>query len=93
MIVDLLMTILMLVCMAYQLTGNFAHEVLGMVLLVVFILHHILNRHWYGALSKGRYRKLRVMLTLTNAVLLVFNTADDGYWDCFIPRFVSAVSP
>ena len=52
-IVDICMTILLLCLMAYQVTGEEAHEWIGMVMTALVVVHQILNRRWYGAIFKG----------------------------------------
>ena len=59
--VDLGMTILLFVLMAYQLTGDFAHEWAGAAMFLLFIAHHILNRRWFASLGKGRWSPLRIL--------------------------------
>ena len=49
-IVDATMTVLLLLLMAYQVTGEMAHEWISMGMTVLVIVHQILNRKWYGAL-------------------------------------------
>ena len=44
MTVDLAMTVILLLLMGYSRIGETAHEVLGVCMLTLFILHHILNR-------------------------------------------------
>lgn len=68
--VDIGMTVLLFVLMAYQLTGQFAHEWAGAVMLVVFAAHHILTRQWFLSLGKGKYAPLRVIQTAVDALLL-----------------------
>ena len=68
--VDIAMTILLLVLMAYYITGNLLHEWLGAALYLLFILHHLLNLPWYRALLKGRYRAVRTAHTILNFLLL-----------------------
>ena len=51
-IVDAVMSVLLLVLMAYQVTGEAAHEWIGMCMTVLVIIHQILNRKWYSALLK-----------------------------------------
>lgn len=68
--IDLLMTILLLVLMARQLTGDSAHEWLGAGMFVLWIFHHILNRNWYSHLFKGKYTAVRVIQTVVD--MLVF---------------------
>ena len=60
-LVDIAMTILLFVLMAYQLTGPFAHEWAGAAILVLFIAHHILNRQWFCGLGKGKYTAVRIL--------------------------------
>ncbi|MFD1171776.1 DUF4405 domain-containing protein [Oceanobacillus picturae] len=68
---DLVMTILMLVAMAYYITGNRIHEIVGLVILVLFIVHNFLNRRWYQSLRKGRYSLRRFLQIAVNLLFLV----------------------
>ena len=68
--VDLLMTILLAALMGYPATGQPAHEWVGAGMLLLFIVHHILNRHWFKTLGKGRYNSLRVLRTAVDVLLL-----------------------
>ena len=54
-LVDLLMTVVLVLLMAYFLTEQEIHEWLGAGMLVLFIAHHILNRKWLKALNRGKY--------------------------------------
>jgi uncharacterized membrane protein YbaN (DUF454 family) len=65
------MTILLLFLMAYQVTGEVLHEWIGIGMTVLVIVHQILNRKWYGALFKGRYRPYRILTTAVNVLLLL----------------------
>lgn len=67
MAIDVGMTLLLLLLMAYERVGETAHEWLGMGICALFILHHILNRGWSRNLLKGRYSVLRVAQTILNA--------------------------
>lgn len=71
MALDIIMTILMLVLMAYHITGRQAHEVLGIILFFLFILHHILNINWYKGLRKGKYSIFRILNTTVNILLSI----------------------
>ena len=68
--VDLGMTVLLFVLMAYQLTGDFAHEWAGAAMFLLFIAHHILNRRWVMNLGKGRYTPVRILQTALDFLLL-----------------------
>lgn len=62
--IDILMTAGLLFLMPYELVGRAAHEWIGAGMLILFILHHILNRKWTAHLLKGRYTKFRVLQTV-----------------------------
>jgi hypothetical protein len=68
---DLVMTILMIVAMAYYITGNMVHEVVGVVVFSLFIIHNFLNRRWYKAILKGKYHIRRVIQIVINLLFLV----------------------
>lgn len=70
MVIDLVMIVLMLVAIACRLTGNTIHELLGISLFILFIIHNILNLGWYKTLLKGRYNTLRVLHTAIDLLLL-----------------------
>jgi len=70
-IVDAAMTVLLLLLMAYQVTGEALHEWIGMAMTVLVIVHQILNRKWYGALFKGRYNAYRTVTSVLNVLLLL----------------------
>ena len=71
-VIDCLMTILLLVLMAYRITGDVVHEWLGAVMFVLFITHNILNRKWYQSILKGKFTAFRIFQTVVN--LMVFAT-------------------
>ena len=68
--VDLAMTVLLLLLMAKQLTGNVAHEWLGAGMFVFWIAHHALNFGWHRSLFRGKYTPVRAMQTVVNLLLL-----------------------
>lgn len=68
--VDLAMTVLLFLLMAYLLVGETAHEWMGLAVFILFLFHHVLNRKWYGGLFRGNYTPLRVLQTLLNVLLL-----------------------
>lgn len=70
-VIDVIMTILLLVLMARQLTGNSAHEWLGAGMFILWIVHQILNRNWYSHLFKGKYTHTRILQTVTNFSVLL----------------------
>ncbi|WP_458354412.1 DUF4405 domain-containing protein [Peribacillus frigoritolerans] len=73
-VIDLSMTVLMLVAMAYQITGNAMHELAGALLCLLFITHNILNRRWYKTIFKGKHNVRRILSIVVNLLFLVSMT-------------------
>jgi hypothetical protein len=73
-IIDLAMTILILFALAYRITGDIAHEWIGISVCVLFIVHNGINWRWYKTIFKGTYQYRRVMNTIVNLLLLVMMT-------------------
>lgn len=69
--VDVCMTILLLCLMAFQVTGEAAHEWIGMLMTVFVLIHQVLNRRWYGSVFKGKYNVYRFLNTAVTALLLL----------------------
>ena len=72
MIIDILMTVLLPVLMAYSLVGEQAHEILGVLMFGLFIAHHVINRKWWKGLFRGKYNTVRILNTVVNMFLAVF---------------------
>ncbi len=81
-VIDILLGIGLLLLMSCQLWGEEKHEWTGIAMTALMILHQILNRKWFSALSRGRYTPLRIVQTFVNAALLV----------CFILTSLSGIS-
>ena len=81
-LVDLLMTVVLVLLMAYFLTDQEIHEWLGAGMLLLFLVHHILNRKWIQALGRGKYTPFRVLQTaLVLLVLLcMLGSMLSGIW-------------
>ncbi len=71
-ILDAAMVLLLPLLMAYSLVGEAFHEVAGSLMLVLFIIHHWLNRAWWKNLFRGKYRAKRVFQTVLNFLLFLF---------------------
>lgn len=69
--VDFAMTVLLLLLMARQLTGDSAHEWLGAGMFLLWIAHHALNFRWYGRLFRGKYTPLRAAQAAVNLLLFL----------------------
>ncbi len=68
--IDIAMTLALVALMAYSLIGTLTHEILGITMFALFTVHHILNRKWFDALSKGKYRSFRIFHTVLVFVLI-----------------------
>lgn len=90
--IDFLMTVLLLLLMAYQVTGEAFHEYIGAGMLILFLIHNFLNFRWYNELIKGRYTVLRVIRTAVNflclAVMLI-----QAYSGIVLSRYLFAALP
>lgn len=51
--------------------SGLVHEVLGVVLFVLWAVHVVLNRTWVKAVLKGKYNALRIVRTIINAGVIV----------------------
>lgn len=71
MVVDILMCVALLLLMTYNLIGDAFHEWVGTAMLVLFLLHHGLNRKWTGSIFRGRYTAHRSLLTVTALLVLL----------------------
>ena len=69
--IDLVMTITLLLLMLFQITGQQVHEYLGIMMLVLFLGHNILNWKWYRHLFKGKYKLYRCIQTILNISILM----------------------
>lgn len=70
-LVDLLMTVVLVLLMAYFLTDQEIHEWLGAGMLVLFVIHHVLNFKWLKALNRGKYTPYRVLQTALALLVLL----------------------
>ena len=68
---DILMTAALPVLMCYSIVGETAHEVIGIAMFGLFILHHILNFGWIKTLFKGKYDLHRIVNTAVNVLVFM----------------------
>lgn len=69
--VDLGMTVLLMLLMAFELIGQTAHEWIGAGLFLLFLLHHILNWNWSRSLFRGSCTPVRVLQASLAALVLL----------------------
>ena len=70
-IIDLSMVVLMPLLMAYSLIGEEFHEIIGTLIFILFIVHHILHLKWWKAIPRGKYNAYRISITVFNIILLI----------------------
>lgn len=70
-ITDIAMTAAIVLLMTSQITGQTAHEWMGIIMFLLVIVHTVLNRVWYKNLLKGKYQPARVLQTIVNLALLI----------------------
>ena len=70
MAVDAGLIILLPILMAEILTGQEAHEWLGLVMTVLFLLHHAINWKWWKSILKGDYVPFRFAGVALNLLML-----------------------
>ena len=81
-IIDIVMYLIFIVLMGHHITDNLIHEILGTILFVLFIVHHILNYRYYKTLFKGKYNFKRLFLSLIDLFLLI----------CMLGMIISAIN-
>lgn len=65
-----------ILCMEYPLTGNLWHEYIGIFMFILFIIHLILNDHWFrhfGKIAQNSFSNIRSALLLLTDILLFFD--------------------
>ncbi len=70
-LVDTAMIAAMFFAMSLQLFGPGVHKLIGLLTLLLFIVHNLLNRQWYKRLFKGKYCPSRLLRTATNLLTLL----------------------
>ena len=71
MIIDIAMTVLLPMLMAYSLIGETFHEIAGTLMFILFIVHNWLNRGFWKSIFKGKYNSQRIFRTVVNIALLI----------------------
>ena len=73
MTIDILMTVLSIILMGGTVLfpDSRVHQVLGMLLLALWLCHTILHRAWYASLFRGSYPPYRVMQIVVNGGISV----------------------
>lgn len=70
-ILDIVMALMLPCLMAYELIGQETHEILGLCMVSLFILHHAMNWQWHKNLFRGKYTAYRAVLTVLDILMIV----------------------
>ena len=70
---DILMIILSVILMGGTMffPDDRVHQIFGISLIVIWVVHVVLNRRWYSALFKGQYKPYRIMQIIVNLGVLL----------------------
>ena len=70
---DILMTILSIILMGGTVLfpDDRIHQICGVLLIMLWVIHIMLNRHWYGSIFKGKYQPFRIMQLVVNCGVLI----------------------
>lgn len=69
--IDLLLICLFLTAMSFKIIGGIYHEITGMIIFTVFIIHNIINIKWYKNLKTGTYNWRRKAILCINLMLII----------------------
>ena len=70
---DILMTLLSIILMGGTILfpNDRVHQIFGIALVILWVVHIVLNRRWYDALFKGQYKPYRIMQLIVNCGVLI----------------------
>ena len=70
-VVDILMFILMLLEFSRMYMSPLLHEIIGIILTILFITHIVLNRNYIKAIFKGKYTLSRTIIFIVNILFMI----------------------
>lgn len=93
-ILNLATLIGLMVVMDYHFTKNMVHEIVGVLIALLFILHNTLNRRWYRSIGKGDLlllRRIGIAINLLLAFMMLLATVTGVFISrtLFLPISVS----
>lgn len=68
---DFAMFALIICALAFRISGGEAHEWIGILAIVFFAIHNIINCDWYLRIFLGRYNFKRICTAIFNIALLI----------------------
>jgi hypothetical protein len=70
-VIDVLMLVLLILEFSRVYTGQLLHEIFGIALFLLFIIHNVLNISYYKNILKGSYSLSRTVMALVNSLFLI----------------------
>ena len=70
-IIDILMFILMILEFSRLFTGALLHELIGITLFILVIIHLILNKNYILNIRKAKYNVKSIIMLITNILLVI----------------------
>ena len=70
-VIDIIMLILMILEYSRIALGPLIHEIIGITLFILFIIHNLLNISFYKSLFKGKYTPVKIINLVINSLFLV----------------------
>ena len=73
---DIIMTIIMIILMGYTVSGALIHEILGISVLILIVMHNVINIKWISAIIKNKSKSLnyKIYLKLIINILMTINS-------------------
>ena len=71
MIVDILLLILMLIEYSKTYLPSEIHEIIGIALIILVVIHLILNKNYLKSINNGKYNSRRKALLIVNIVFFI----------------------
>lgn len=72
--INTVMPIFIIIAMSYRITGNIFHEINGIFLVLLFMVHNIFNYKWYksiGKLKKTPYNNITLAVNIAAAIFVI----------------------
>lgn len=70
-IIDILQIIILIMLMLGNYTGVLIHEILGISLIILFVIHHLINKEYYKNIFKGKHNNLRKIYLFIDVFMII----------------------
>ena len=70
-IIDIALAIILFLLMLHSRIGILTHEILGISLIILFIIHHVINKNFYKNIFRSKYNKLRIIYIIIDTLMFI----------------------